>query len=312
MDALLARAIEARRAGRLREAAEAWCDLGLQARDAGDFPGAATHFRAALQDQPDCARAYDLLGRLLYRVGRLDDAEAVYRQWLAHDPNDAVARHMVASLSGRDAPERADDRFIAATFDRLAASFDTRLRDLGYQVPETIAMTLMMSVSSAAGRDILDAGCGTGLCGPLLRPLASRLVGIDLSENMLALARETQSYDDLVLAELCEYMESQPAGFDVVVAADTLEYSGSLERVSRAARTTLRDGGLFVFTVEALPDQEAPYKLQVHGRYAHAATYVRSSLEQAGFDVIQLRSEILRMERNEAVDGLLVVARARA
>ena len=34
--------------------------------------------------------------------------------------------------------------------------------------------------------DVLDAGCGTGLCGPLVAPYARRLVGVDLSEAMLA------------------------------------------------------------------------------------------------------------------------------
>ena len=33
--------------------------------------------------------------------------------------------------------------------------------------------------------DVLDAGCGTGLCGPGLRGRAGRLVGVDLSPEML-------------------------------------------------------------------------------------------------------------------------------
>ena len=33
--------------------------------------------------------------------------------------------------------------------------------------------------------DVLDLGCGTGLCGPLLRPYARALAGVDLSPQML-------------------------------------------------------------------------------------------------------------------------------
>ena len=40
---------------------------------------------------------------------------------------------------------------------------------------------------------MLDAGCGTGLCGPLIAPHARRLVGVDLSGQMLAHARERVS-----------------------------------------------------------------------------------------------------------------------
>ena len=46
--------------------------------------------------------------------------------------------------------------------------------------------------------DVLDAGCGTGLCGPLLAPYARRLIGVDLSEGMLALAKEKHVYDALI------------------------------------------------------------------------------------------------------------------
>lgn len=46
--------------------------------------------------------------------------------------------------------------------------------------------------------DILDAGCGTGLCADVLRPYAKSLVGVDLSPQMLALAAKQQIYDQLV------------------------------------------------------------------------------------------------------------------
>ena len=37
-------------------------------------------------------------------------------------------------------------------------------------------------VERAKQLDVLDAGCGTGLCGPLLAPYARRLVGVDSPE----------------------------------------------------------------------------------------------------------------------------------
>ena len=53
---------------------------------------------------------------------------------------------------------------------------------------------------------MLDAGCGTGLCGPLIAPYARRLVGVDLSERMLAQARARDVYDELVKGELTAYL----------------------------------------------------------------------------------------------------------
>ncbi len=42
--------------------------------------------------------------------------------------------------------------------------------------------------TGALGGRMLDLGCGTGAAGALLRPAATRLVGVDLSANMLAKA----------------------------------------------------------------------------------------------------------------------------
>jgi predicted TPR repeat methyltransferase len=50
--------------------------------------------------------------------------------------------------------------------------------------------------------DVLDAGCGTGLCGTIIAPFACRLVGVDLSEGMLAHAKDKNVYHRLVKAEL--------------------------------------------------------------------------------------------------------------
>ena len=50
--------------------------------------------------------------------------------------------------------------------------------------------------------DVLDAGCGTGLCGALVAPFARRLLGVDLSEGMLAHAMEKSVYHELFKAKL--------------------------------------------------------------------------------------------------------------
>ena len=67
------------------------------------------------------------------------------------------------------------------------------------------------------GRDnILDVGCGTGLCGALLSPYARRLVGVDLSDRMLDQARERNIYDELVKGELTAYLDGCRDAYDVI------------------------------------------------------------------------------------------------
>ena len=157
---------------------------------------------------------------------------------------------------------------------------------------------------------ILDAGCGTGLCGPLLRSKARRLVGVDLSSGMLAKARGRNVYDELHEGELGAFMRAHPAAYDVVISADTLVYFGALEEAMAGAHDALLPGGLLAFTVEAEPAGSAQkFRLQSHGRYTHAEVYVRACLAGAGFDVLQIEPGVLRKEAGADVRGLVVSAR---
>ena len=107
---------------------------------------------------------------------------------------------------------RASNGFVERTFDSFAASFEAKLEQLSYRAPALAAAMLEESGLEASKQlDVLDAGCGTGLCGPLLAPYARRLIGVDLSEGMLALAKEKHVYDVLIKGELTDHMRAQPA-----------------------------------------------------------------------------------------------------
>jgi predicted TPR repeat methyltransferase len=53
--------------------------------------------------------------------------------------------------------------------------------------------------------DVLDLGCGTGLSGQALRPLARRLTGVDLSPAMIDARRTRTVYDVLTVAEITAF-----------------------------------------------------------------------------------------------------------
>src|SRR5919199_1010982 len=132
---------------------------------------------------------------------------------------------MLAACSGSDVPGRASDAFVERIFDNFAASFDSKLAKLSYRAPALVAAMLEhVAPTPSRSLDVLDAGCGTGLCGPLVAPYARRLVGVDLSEGMLTRARERRVYDELVKGELTAYLAGCAETFDVIVSADTLVY----------------------------------------------------------------------------------------
>ena len=251
--------------------------------------------------------AYWNLGFSLYAVGRVAEAAGVFGQWATIDPDSAIARHMLAACTGENVPPRASDAYIREAFGRFADCFDAVLGELNYRAPELVAASIAAAGGApAAALDVLDGGCGTGLCGPLLRPYARRLTGVDLSPAMIDKAGERNVYDALIVAELSAYLQSHPARFDLIASADTLVYFGDLHDVLRAAASALRPGGRFVFTLEhAGVDAEAGFRINPHGRYSHGEGYVRSALGAAGLALEDLAAETLRKEKGEAVGGLV-------
>jgi predicted TPR repeat methyltransferase len=324
--------------------ANAHNNLGVLLRATGKQSEAEAAYRTAIQLEPDHIDAYTNLGILLnglkrteeaaacarkvtmlrpkYREarrllalahctrGEIDAAVDIFEEWLEQEPQDPIALHMLAACTRRDVPVRASDAFVQRTFDSFAASFESKLERLSYRAPALVAAMLEHSgLKPSKCLDVLDAGCGTGLCGPLLLPYARRLVGVDLSEGMLGHAREKHIYDALVKAELTDYLRDNPEAFDLIVSADTLVYFGDLRNVLDAGAHALRRNGVLVFTLEHAVGGKADlgYRLEPHGRYSHTTAYVERVLAAAC-----LESEIayadLRMESGAPVAGLVIRA----
>jgi predicted TPR repeat methyltransferase len=287
----------------------AWQNRGNLLARLRRFDEAITAYSRVLALQPRHAAAHDSLGRTLYRAGKVTEALEVYEEWLRVDPGNSVATHMLKACRGGDAPLRASDAYVRDTFDAFAGSFDQVLDQLGYRAPALIADLLTRILPASDGALVIaDAGCGTGLCAPFLRPRARRLVGIDLSSGMLARARARKTYDELVEAELTTWLARQRPVHDLIVSADTLCYFGALEHVLSGAATTLRPGGRLVFTVERADDGVTEYQLTSSGRYSHAESYIRDALAGAMFTAVDIVPAVLRQEVGHDVHGLLVSA----
>lgn len=278
------------------------------------FDEAVAVYRRSIAVSPFDRQSYHKLARIYYAAERYEEAAAVYREWLEHDPKNPVALHMLAACSGHDVAERASDAYVQQTFDGFAGSFDKVLEGLEYRAPDLVVAAVAEALGAADGSlAILDAGSGTGLCGPLLRPFARQLVGVDLSPVMLAKAEGRGVYDELVTAELTAFLVAHPEAYDVIACADTLCYFGALESVITAMHGALRPGGQLVFTVErdAAEENAAGFRLHPHGRYSHTQAYVRRVLTATGFELGPIVEDVLRKESGEPVVGLVVSARRR-
>jgi predicted TPR repeat methyltransferase len=291
---------------------DAYLGLAKALREQGLVDEAIAAFRKVNAIGGREANVFHSLGTLLTAKHRDAEAIEVYEQWLQWDPDSPVARHMLAACRQESVPSRASDAYVEAVFDGFAPAFDRHLRNLEYRAPELVVELLKRHLGDDPAKlRILDAGCGTGLCGPLLRPFASELTGVDLSGGMLELAERGGAYDHLAKAELTAFLDDAMDRFDVIVSADTLVYFGDLRAVLLAASRALTIGGCLIATLERADYEDGPgYRLNQHGRYSHSEVYLRTVCDECGSRLRTMETKVLRQELGQPVPGLVVCATA--
>lgn len=276
----------------------------LAARDRQADAEAA--FLRALALQPRYEKA--LLNLVAH--GRPEAIRTGLERYLAVDPGDAVgARAMLAALGYGPTPERAS----AAHIERLySLRADIWGPEAGYRAPQLVAGALAAALNGPV--EMLDAGCGTGLLGPLLRPLATTLHGVDVSQPMLERARQVGAYDALYRDDLVEHLHAREAAYGAIASAATLIHFGDLSAPLQAAARALRPRGLLAFTVfpnDAQPDGYGVGELEGGrgGVFFHGRGYLASQAAAAGFELLSLTDEIHEIRDGRPYPGLLVACR---
>lgn len=267
-------------------------------------------------DEDALAEAYER-GLALEKAGDHDGAAEAYAEVLRIDPSDRGGAAVRLASMGRGAtPEKAPPAYVEALFDQHAEVFDAMLvEQLGYDAPLQLR-DLLLTISAAPFGRVLDLGCGTGLMAEALCDRAEAITGVDISEEMVAVAYDKELYQDLYVAEAVRFLEAEDAAldepWDLIVATDVLPYLGAVEPLFVGAAAHLAPGGLFAFSTETLPEQVLagrPYMVGPLQRFAHAESYLREQLAAVGLEVIALEQIIVRYNVGQPILGHLVVGR---
>jgi SAM-dependent methyltransferase len=112
--------------------------------------------------------------------------------------------------------------------------------------------SFMALLPDVTGQRVIDLGCGTGrLAHHLAMSGAAEVIGVDLSERMLALARAECSHPRLTYRrESIETVALPPERFELVVSSMAFHYVADYQRLCRRIASTLVQGGQLVFSTE--------------------------------------------------------------
>ena len=124
------------------------------------------------------------------------------------------------------------------------------------------------------GIDVLDLGCGFGWhCRYARKQHARSVIGIDISENMLAEARSKTVDSQIKYIKMpIEEINFSDQQFDLVISSLAFHYLDTIEPVFEKVYQYLKPGGSFVFSVEHpifTADQQQDWHYDREGNRAH-------------------------------------------
>ncbi len=213
------------------------------------------------------------------------------------------ARTLVTQLNPKDSMVARDrDRLAAVRTARAAAAQDyfrshaaqwDRIRKL-HVTDEAVEAAIRDALADRPFRSLLDLGTGTGRILEMFGPTLDRGLGIDLSLDMLLLARARIERTGLRHCSVRQGdiydLAVSANSFDVVIIHQVLHFLDDGARAVREAARVLAPGGRLLVVDFAPHDLEFLREEHAHRRLGFAAEAVSQWMAAAGLDVTMHRS----------------------
>jgi ubiquinone/menaquinone biosynthesis C-methylase UbiE len=220
--------------------------------------------------------------RLGERGGAADVARALLARLDPADPTIARDRERLAAV-------RAARAAAAQTYFRRHAAEWDRIRKL-HVGDVALEGAIRAALADRPFRSLLDLGTGTGRMLELFGPDIERGLGLDLSLDMLALARARLDRAGLKHCSVRHgdiYDLALPRdSFDAVIIHQVLHFLDDCPRAIREAAGVLRPGGRLLIVDFAPHDLEFLREEHAHRRLGFAADTVAQWISAAGLDLV--------------------------
>ena len=140
-----------------------------------------------------------------------------------------------------------------------------------------ISLTL---IDPCLGKRVLDVGCGSGKLVVECAKRGAEVCGIDVSENMIEIARmRCERHNLKVDFIVADALRELPKNFDISVALGVIEYIDRPDVLLNNMLASVKNGGKIVFSVPSLFACQTPIrKVYLHFRKVKCYFYTRRKL----------------------------------
>lgn len=310
--------------GRLTNPAQASYVLGSKLLTQGNYAEAKFRFKFTLWRQPNHIQALHNLAICHFALGEMKEGVTLVQNAIRHNPKDESSRYLLATVeNGKYAegyePHTTPSEMIKNEFRMRAAEYDAEeVGEAGYRGHLAVyeALSALPPPDGIVWTSVLDAGCGTGLVGSLIKPIVKKLHGVDICAEMLAQAADLRDnelgrkiYDVTTEADVRSYLLhlSEPT-YQAIVAANLAPLMGGLAPFLEGAMRGLHPQGWVVFNYLPSEKPQGYHLVAEERRFAHSENYIRQVIEKSGLQLHSIVQKPLDGDQENARHCFVVCA----
>ena len=294
---------------------EAHYNLGKLYSDNNDRVNAYACYLRVLEINPQYAPAHNQLGDYYREEQQHQKANEHYHRCLGLLETDLYGVKLkLAHFENGELQKRSPDKLIVESYEAKASNWDqdvnrATMEFLGPKIINTELDRLHKNIDRLDKLNILDLGCGTGLCGEYLQPLSACLDGVDLSPHMLSMAKKKNLYNNLHCKEILEFLQNSDSSYDLITASGVIIFFGELEKLHKLIARQLNHNGIFIYTTYISKTADIDIRSNLH--FSHSEKYLRECANHASLNIEVIQEVIHEYDYGEAQKGYLVTLRKR-
>lgn len=281
---------------KLKNLSETNYNLGIFHIGKGNMRDAKMRFIFTIKLKPDFALAHYHLARCYLFDLAFDKAKQELEIALSLDSDLAAAKYRLSIINKSVGLHPIPLQVIEEDYDNLSYQYEDYIAtQLKYEAPRLLAQKIVeyFRKSEIDTEDLLalDLGCGTGLVGAYLRQIVAikSLSGVDISRNMLDLAKELEINNEVVYDYIEERdfnaLKTTKKKYDIITACLSLMYSNDLSVIFTKLDSLIdKDAVLGLVFLESA-DKDVVFDYD-NGCFAFSAEYLLKVFKKFKWEII--------------------------
>ncbi|WP_168464505.1 class I SAM-dependent DNA methyltransferase [Wolbachia endosymbiont of Ctenocephalides felis wCfeT] len=288
-------------------------EMGLYHFYKGNISDAKLRFWLISIFYPNLPIVWYNIGRCHFAAGNTSKAYNYLTKTLKLDNNYKEASYYIQKMANPSLITELPKNIIKQYFDYTGEYFvEHWLIAKQYRGHELVHMAVTKIFNNDTSKlNILDLGCGTGICGHFLKihNIGGHITGIDISNRMLNIARGCfikgkPVYNELIHMEMTEFLKQEKNNlYDVIILSEVLHYSYDFQTELELAKRSMSKKGAIICLIRRKESEDVDF-INKGDYFRHSEGYVQRVAKEINMQISYM--SYCKMYGSQ-VDGILFV-----